>query len=92
MPHVHGFEKVQDLTGIRIGVYRPYFDDAEPQIVKAAENAVNELVARGAKVVNIEIPHLQVRPAFFVFSTCRVFKHHLYSRLRCWIARTRSPS
>jgi Asp-tRNA(Asn)/Glu-tRNA(Gln) amidotransferase A subunit family amidase len=47
-----------DLRGVRVGVYRPWFEDAEPDIVAACQAAVEQLVASGAEVVEIEIPEL----------------------------------
>lgn len=38
------------LKGLRVGVFRPHFDDAPAHIVKAADDAVAWLVAQGAKV------------------------------------------
>ncbi|KAI9106118.1 Asp-tRNAAsn/Glu-tRNAGln amidotransferase A subunit and related amidase [Phlyctochytrium arcticum] len=52
-------QKVRDLSDIRIGIFRPYFEDAEDEIVDACENFLNQLVARGAKVVDIVLPDLE---------------------------------
>ncbi len=49
-----------DMTGIRIGVFRPWFEDAEPAIVSACRAAVDRLVAAGAEVVEVEIPELSL--------------------------------
>ena len=49
-----------DLTGKRIGVYRPWFEDAAPEIVAAAQQAVDQLVAAGATIVDVEIPELDL--------------------------------
>jgi Asp-tRNA(Asn)/Glu-tRNA(Gln) amidotransferase A subunit family amidase len=47
-----------DLRGVRVGIYQAWFDDAEPQVVSAARAAVDQLVAAGAELVEIEIPEL----------------------------------
>jgi len=47
-----------DLAGIRVGVYDPWFDDAEPAVVAACRRALDALVRAGAEIVPIEIPEL----------------------------------
>lgn len=47
-----------DLTGLIVGIYRPWFDDADPGVVAACEQGVAALVAAGAQVRAITIPHL----------------------------------
>ena len=50
-PHMQGYgTDVEALEGLRVGVFRPHFDDAPPHMVKAADDAVAWLVAQGAKV------------------------------------------
>jgi Asp-tRNA(Asn)/Glu-tRNA(Gln) amidotransferase A subunit family amidase len=48
-----------DLGGLRLGVYRPWFQDARPGVVKACEAMLAFLVDRGARVVEVEIPGLE---------------------------------
>lgn len=48
-----------DLTGLRLGVYRSWMEDADADVVKATQNAIDALVARGATVVEVEIPDLE---------------------------------
>lgn len=45
-------------TPLRLGVYREWFEHADPEIVAACEAMLNQLVDRGATVVEIEIPEL----------------------------------
>ncbi len=47
-----------DLTGIRLGVYRPWFEHATPDIVAANEAMLQKLVEAGATIKEIEIPWL----------------------------------
>lgn len=49
-----------DLDGVRIGVFSDWFDHAAPPIVNACRKAIDSLVARGARVVEIEIPNLDL--------------------------------
>lgn len=58
-PHLAGFAAVANLTGVKLGVFQDHFDDADPEILSSARAAVQALVARGAVVVNISIPHMQ---------------------------------
>lgn len=45
---------------MRIGIYREWFDDSEPIVKETCHAALNALVERGATLVDIVIPHLQV--------------------------------
>ncbi|NUN15861.1 MAG: amidase [Myxococcales bacterium] len=57
----------QDLRGIRVGVYRPWFEDASSAVVKAAWAGVEALQSKGAVVIDIELPELvAVRSAHLV--------------------------
>ncbi len=47
-----------DLKGVRVGVYAPWFEDADPDVVTACSAAVDALVAAGAVVHPIELPEL----------------------------------
>jgi Asp-tRNA(Asn)/Glu-tRNA(Gln) amidotransferase A subunit family amidase len=46
------------LAGLRIGVFRPYFDDAEPDVVRVCRAALDALVAAGATLVEVSIAQL----------------------------------
>ncbi|MBI3789287.1 MAG: amidase [Gemmatimonadetes bacterium] len=48
-----------DLRGVRLGVYRPWFQHASSEIVAACEAQLQRFVQRGATVVEIEIPELE---------------------------------
>jgi Asp-tRNA(Asn)/Glu-tRNA(Gln) amidotransferase A subunit family amidase len=47
-----------DLHGLRLGIYRPWFEHATADIVRNCERMVGALVAMGASVHEIEIPEL----------------------------------
>ena len=49
-----------DLSGVRVGVYTPWFEDADDEVVAACRQTLDRLVAAGAKVVEIEIPELEL--------------------------------
>ncbi len=48
-----------NLEGLRIGMYREWFQHADAASVKACEEALEHLKDKGAEIVNIEIPHLE---------------------------------
>ena len=48
-----------DLRGVRLGVYRPWFEHAEAAIVRDCEAMVQRLVERGATLHEIELPELE---------------------------------
>ena len=47
-----------DLRGLRLGIYRPWFEHADAAIVADCDRMVEQLVGMGATVVEIEIPEL----------------------------------
>jgi Asp-tRNA(Asn)/Glu-tRNA(Gln) amidotransferase A subunit family amidase len=56
-PSLAGFEDA-DIEGLRLGICRPYFDDADADVVKACREAVRALEARGAVVKELPPPDL----------------------------------
>lgn len=59
-PHLNKFLETSDLKDVRIGVYPEWFNDANPLIRQRVQEAVDFLVRRGATVVKVEVPHLQI--------------------------------
>jgi Asp-tRNA(Asn)/Glu-tRNA(Gln) amidotransferase A subunit family amidase len=59
-PHTHGFDDIQDLSDVRLGIYPEWFEDADPNVVTECYKAIHALEARGAQLINISIPHLQM--------------------------------
>jgi len=49
-----------DLRGLRLGIYTPWFEHAEPDIVNACRAAMQPLVTAGASIVEVEIPNLDL--------------------------------
>jgi Asp-tRNA(Asn)/Glu-tRNA(Gln) amidotransferase A subunit family amidase len=49
-----------DLSGFKIGIYRAWFEDAEPEVVRACYRALDTLLAAGAQLVEIQIPELNL--------------------------------
>ena len=54
---LEGWNKA-DLKGIKLGIYKPWFEHATPEIVKACNALLEKLVAAGAQVKEIVIPGL----------------------------------
>ena len=48
-----------DLRGVRLGIYRPWFEHAETAIVRDCEAMVQHLVEKGATLHEIELPELE---------------------------------
>lgn len=56
-----------DLQGLKIGIYRPWFEDATPEMVSACHKMLDHFVAKGAELVEVVFPHLEsVRLAHIV--------------------------
>lgn len=72
-PHLARFSDISDLSDIRIGIFRDHFNDAPAAHVAAANAAVDALVARGATVVNIEIPHMSALQFAHAFTISQQF-------------------
>ena len=74
-PHVATFNQVKDLSDLKIGlksfecvhpvfhfqtgVYWAWFNDADAEVVSAVKKQLDVLVSRGAKIVDVKIPHLR---------------------------------
>lgn len=53
------------LHGIRLGVYRDWFNDADAEVVATCERVVEALARLGAEIVEIGIPDLNVTSVAF---------------------------
>lgn len=58
--HVKDYDMTWDLSDLTIGVYPPYFEDADAEVVDACYKMVKAYEKRGARVVNITIPHVNL--------------------------------
>lgn len=56
-PHLSGYEN-GDLTGVRLGISWPWFEDASREVVARCREAVKVLTDAGATVVEIPGPNL----------------------------------
>jgi aspartyl-tRNA(Asn)/glutamyl-tRNA(Gln) amidotransferase subunit A len=77
--HLAKYSDIQDLKDLRVGVYSRYFDDADPEIVNTCRAALEELKKRGATIVEIELPHLQVMDRAHKITIMTEFAHSLKS-------------
>jgi len=76
-PHLADLAK-QDLAGIRIGVYSPWFDDADPEVVDQCRKQLKHLVQAGCQVVEIEVPELErVGPVHMIIIATEMAAAHL---------------
>ena len=58
-PTIHGWNS-EDLKGVKLGVFSPWFDDAEPDVVASCRELVAVLKDAGAELVEVEIPELSL--------------------------------
>ena len=49
-----------DLDGVRLGVFRPWFEHAEPEIVSSCQAMLEEFARAGARIQEIEVPALDL--------------------------------
>ncbi len=57
-PHLARFDDVAHLGGVRIGVFPPLMEAAEPAVVAANIEMLRRLESRGAVLVNVTLPSL----------------------------------
>lgn len=57
-PHVSDFHAIENLSGVRIGIFPQWFNDSEPHIRDRAYQVVQFLKSKGVEFVEISIPHL----------------------------------
>lgn len=55
-----GVGETENLKGLRVGVYPELLEDADQDNLQVARKALNELSQKGAEIVNISIPRLNV--------------------------------
>ncbi len=59
MPTLEGWDKA-DLRGIKLGVYKEWFQHAEPEVVAACEVMLKRLTDMGAEIREVVIPDLEL--------------------------------
>jgi len=52
-----------DLSGLRIGIHSPWFEDAEPDVVAGCRSLVEQLCAAGAELREVEVPDIELAKA-----------------------------
>jgi len=55
--HLEGLENT-DLSGVTLGMYQPWFEDADPLVVDACKAMVDRLKEAGARVEAVTIPDI----------------------------------
>ncbi len=48
------------LEGTRIGVFRPWFEDADPEVARACREMLSHLEHEGATIVEVSVPDLEL--------------------------------
>ncbi|KAJ3225804.1 hypothetical protein HK099_006202 [Clydaea vesicula] len=56
---IKSFNNINDLSDLKIGIYRPYFSHAAKDIVESCYDFLRKLEKCGAKIIDMEIPHLE---------------------------------
>ena len=59
-PHISGFDAIDDLSDVTIGVWPEWFGAAEADVVAACLAQLRRFEERGARVVNVTLPSLEV--------------------------------
>lgn len=57
-PLVSPAQPIPDFRGLRIGVYRPWFSDADAEIVATCNQVLHDYAKLGAKILEVGIPDL----------------------------------
>jgi Asp-tRNA(Asn)/Glu-tRNA(Gln) amidotransferase A subunit family amidase len=68
-PHLDGLEN-SDLSGLKLGVYRPWFEDAEPDVVENCDRMLAGLKDAGAEVHAIDLPELGLMSTVHLVTIC----------------------
>jgi Asp-tRNA(Asn)/Glu-tRNA(Gln) amidotransferase A subunit family amidase len=58
-PTLAGFDNL-DLSDLRIGIFSPWFDDADAEIVSCCRSMADALAGMGATLVEVDIPELEL--------------------------------
>ena len=68
-PVLTGWERL-DLCGVTLGVFRPWFQDAEEQVVSVCDAMLEYLRAQGARIREIVIPDLEAGRVAHAITIC----------------------
>jgi Asp-tRNA(Asn)/Glu-tRNA(Gln) amidotransferase A subunit family amidase len=72
------------LKGLKLGVFKAWFEDAEPDVVEQCTRFVDQCVENGAEIVPIELPELGVMATVHLVTICtemtaafiRIYEEH----------------
>ncbi len=70
------------LAGIRLGVYWPWFRDAQPSVVAACEALLHQMCARGATLVEVDLPELELARVAHLVSITAEMSAGMLPRIR----------
>jgi Asp-tRNA(Asn)/Glu-tRNA(Gln) amidotransferase A subunit family amidase len=80
-PSLRDLDRIEDLSDLTAGIYSPWFEHADPDVVAICSEFLLNLQRRGLKVVDIEIQELEeARVAHFITIVAEMFnfmKSHL---------------
>lgn len=83
-PHLKDFDKIEDFSDPRIGIFWDYFNDCDPEVAAHCKSVVTELEKRGAKVIEVTLPHLNILSMAHGFDISTAFssleEEHFYNR------------
>ncbi|HYX33495.1 MAG TPA: amidase [Oligoflexus sp.] len=75
-PSLRQISQVDDLSGLTAGIYSPWFEHADPDVVAVCHDVLMGLQKRGLKLVEIEIPELEeARVAHFCTIAAEMFSY-----------------
>jgi Asp-tRNA(Asn)/Glu-tRNA(Gln) amidotransferase A subunit family amidase len=73
-PSVRNLGRSDDLSDLKAGIYSPWFEHADPDVVALSNEVLVALQKRGLKLVEIEIPELEeARVAHFTTIAAEMF-------------------
>jgi Asp-tRNA(Asn)/Glu-tRNA(Gln) amidotransferase A subunit family amidase len=73
-PSLRDLDRFEDLSDLTAGIYSPWFEHADPDIVAICNEFLLILQKRGLKVVEVEIPELEeARVAHFITIVSEMF-------------------
>jgi len=75
---------IQDLSDVRIGIYRQFFEHAEPEIVQQCDVAIQFFRSRGARIVDIVIPELETFKIAHLIAILNDMKNLLNPYIENW--------
>ncbi|MEL7312915.1 MAG: amidase, partial [Pseudomonadota bacterium] len=55
-----------EVDGMRLGIVRTHFFEGDPTVIRVVDQAIEQLVAHGAKVVELELPDIET-----AYAACR---------------------